>query len=79
MSAHSSRGRNIVTLPESSAICTYHHGPHEQLSSALEKLTAYTDKNGLELSGACRYVFLEGPPHHKDKKLFITQVLVFMK
>lgn len=74
-----SRGTNVVTLPKSSAICTYHHGPYEQISSALKKLIAYADKNRIELSGTCRYVFLEGPPHHKDKKLFITQVLVFMK
>lgn len=74
-----SRGTNVVTLPKSSAICTYHHGEYEQISSALEKLIEYADKNGLELSGICRYVFLEGPPHHKDKKLFITQVLAFLK
>lgn len=74
-----SRGENIVTQPQTPAICTYHHGAYEDLPFALEKLTSYASQNRLELSGICRYVFLEGPPQHKDTKLFITQVLAPLK
>lgn len=29
---------------------------------------------GLKLKGTCRNIYLEGPPHHKDKAKFVTQV-----
>ena len=35
---------------------------------------AYARQQGLKLKGTCRNIYLEGPPHHKDKSNFVTQV-----
>lgn len=74
-----SSGENVVRLPAFQAISTYHHGAYENIFSALEKLISYASEKKLSLSGVCRYVFLEGPPQHKDKNLFITRVITPLK
>ena len=38
------------------------------------KTLLYAKEHNLTPLGMCRHTYLEGPPQHKDKKLFITQV-----
>ena len=38
------------------------------------KLKNAVKEQGLKLKGTCRNIYLEGPPHHKDKSEFVTQV-----
>ncbi len=71
-----SEGKYISLFPSLRAICTFYHGPYENLFSAAERLIEYAKENNLQLSGVCRYVYLEGPPQHTDKSKFITQVVM---
>ena len=71
-----SKGEYIVNIPEFRAISLYHHGAYEELSQARELLIDYAKENNLKISGRCRHVYLEGPPQHKDKSRFITQVIL---
>lgn len=74
-----SSGEHIVTLHKTPALSVYHRGAYEELPNVLAELISYAKENGIELSGICRYVFLEGPPQHKDKSLFITRVFALLK
>ena len=69
-----SSGEHIVVLTPMRAICIYHHGAYEELPKVREKLLLYAKEHNLTPLGMCRHTYLEGPPQHKDKKLFITQV-----
>ena len=69
-----SSGEHIVVLTPMRAICIYHHGAYEELPKVREKLLSYAKEHNLTPLGMCRHTYLEGPPQHKDKKLFITQV-----
>lgn len=69
-----STGENITRLPRVRAICIYHHGAYDELPRVRDKLIKYAEENGFAPLGMCRHIYIEGPPQHKDKKLFITQV-----
>ena len=71
-----SKGENILNIPSFQAISTFHHGAYEDIPAARERLICYAQQNKLNISGTCRHVYLEGPPQHKDKSKFITQVLL---
>lgn len=71
-----STGKNVVTMPSCRALALYHHGAYEDIPAVRDKLIRYAEENGLKLTGRCRHVYIEGPPHHKDKSKFITQVLL---
>lgn len=71
-----SRGENILEIPEFHAIAAYHYGAYENISESRGKLIAYAKENNLKISGKCRHVYVEGPPQHKDKSKFITQVIL---
>ncbi len=73
-----SEDEQVVTLPACRAIAFCHHGAYEDIPTAREKLVRYAEENGLKLTGRCRHVYIEGPPHHKDKSKFITQVLLLL-
>ena len=74
-----SKGKYVLDRPAFRAISTYHHGAYEELSKAREMLIDYAKENNLKISGRCRHVYLEGPPQHKDKSRFITQVILLLK
>ncbi len=74
-----SEGENVVEIPTFSAICMYHHGAYEKLPEAVEKLVKYAEKNRIQILDKCRFAFLEGPPQHREKDKFITQVIVPLK
>jgi len=72
-----SEGEYIKHIPALKAISIFHHGAYEDIPSAINKLVSYADEKGIKLSGTVRDIFLEGPPQHKDKSKFITQIVAF--
>lgn len=56
------------------ALCLFFHGDYDEIPEVRERLVAYARQQGLKLKGTCRNIYLEGPPHHKDKSKFVTQV-----
>lgn len=71
-----SKGEYILNIPSFRAISTFHHGAYEEIPNVRERLICYAKQNNLNIAGKCRHIYLEGPPQHKDKSKFITQVLL---
>ena len=74
-----SAGEFVERFPTLSAISVFHHGAYEDISATREKLVTYAKENEIELTGTFRNVYLEGPPQHKDKSRFITQIIALKK
>ena len=74
-----SKGEYILNVPRLRAISLFHHGAYEDIPSVRERLVSFAKEHNLKISGKCRHVYLEGPPHHKDKSKFITQILLFLE
>ncbi len=74
-----SNGEFIKQLPKFTALSVFHHGAYENIAESRQKLVSYAHKNSLMLSGTFRSIFLEGPPQHKDKSKFITQLIAILK
>lgn len=72
----SSDGENIVKIPQFQAVSLYHHGAYESIPDTRKKLTDFAKENGLKINGLCRHIYIEGPPQHKDKNKFITQIIL---
>lgn len=70
-----SKGEYVEKIPALRAIAFFHHGAYEDIPKARQKLIKYAKENGITLSGTWRNLYLEGPPQHKDKSRFITQVI----
>lgn len=69
-----SKGPYVQDWPEEKALCLFFHGDYDEIPEVRERLVAYARQQGLKLKGTCRNIYLEGPPHHKDKAKFVTQV-----
>ena len=74
-----SKGKYIKYLPELNAISFFHHGAYEDIPEARKKLVSYAEENNLKLTGIFRNIYLEGPPQHKDKSKFITQIIAIIE
>ena len=74
-----SKGEYIVDIPALKAISFFHHGAYEDIPDARKKLIAYAKENNIALSGTFKNIYLEGPPQHKDKSKFITQLVAVIK
>ncbi|MBR5517761.1 MAG: MerR family transcriptional regulator [Clostridia bacterium] len=74
-----SEGDYVENIPDVRALSVYHHGAYEDIPETRKKLFEYAKENGIDLSGKCRHIYLEGPPQHKDKKKFITQIIAIIK
>ncbi len=74
-----SEGEYIKHLPELKALSFFHHGAYEDIPETRKKLIAYAEENNLKLSGTFRNLYLEGPPQHKDKSKFITQIIAIIE
>lgn len=74
-----SEGEYIKHLAASKAISLYHHGPYEEIPATRKKLIEYAKENNIKLSGVFRNLYLEGPPQHKDKSKFITQIIAIIE
>lgn len=72
-------GEFVVSFPKAEAVSTFFHGGYEKLSSVRERLIRYAEDNGIELTGKCRHIYIEGPPQHEDENQFITQVAMLIK
>lgn len=73
-----SEGEYIQSLPALKALTLFHHGSYEDIPSSRQRLIAYAAENKIALSGVFRNLYLEGPPQHKDKSKFITQVIALV-
>ncbi len=74
-----SKGEYICTLPEFQAISFFHHGAYEEIPLAIEKFVCYAEKNNIKLTGTLRNLYLEGPPQHKEKSNYITQIIALIE
>lgn len=74
-----SEGEYISVIPELKAISLFHHGAYEDIPKVRKRLVSYAEENNIKLSGIFRNIYLEGPPQHKDKSKFITQVIAIIK
>ena len=74
-----SEGEYIKHIPELKAISFFHHGAYEEISEARKRLVSYAEENDLKLTGVFRNIYLEGPPQHKDKNKFITQIIAIIE
>ena len=74
-----SEGEYIKHLPSLKALSFFHHGAYEEIAEARKKLIVYAEENNIKLSGTFRNLYLEGPPQHKDKSRFITQIIAIIE
>lgn len=74
-----SEGEHIRNIPPLKAISLFHHGAYEDIPDARKRLVSYAKENNIKLSGVFRNLYLEGPPQHKDKNKFITQIIAIIK
>lgn len=74
-----SEGEYVSDIPERKAISFFHHGAYEDIPKARKRLISYAEENNLKLSGTFRNLYLEGPPQHKDKSKFITQIIAIVE
>lgn len=73
-----SKGEYVKHIPECKALAFYHHGAYEDIPEARKKLLSYAADANITLSGTFRNLYLEGPPQHKDKNKFITQMIAII-
>ena len=74
-----SEGEYVNKIPKLKAISFFHHGAYEEIPEARKRLVSYAEENKLKLTGVFRNIYLEGPPQHKDKKKFITQIIALIE
>ena len=74
-----SKGEYVSFVPELKAISFFHHGAYEKISEVRKRLVSYAKENNLKLTGVFRNIYLEGPPQHKDKNKFITQLIAIVE
>ncbi|MBQ4556587.1 MAG: MerR family transcriptional regulator [Clostridia bacterium] len=74
-----SKGEYINNIPECKAISFFHHGAYEDIPEVRKKLVMFAMENNIKLSGKFRHIYLEGPPQHKDKNKFITQIIALIE
>lgn len=74
-----STGDYIQNTPTYKAISFFHHGAYENIPAARKKLILYAEENNIKLAGIFRNLYLEGPPQHKDKNKFITQIIAIIE
>ena len=74
-----SKGEFIKNIPVLKALSFFHHGAYEEIPKARKRLISYAEENNIKLSGTFRNLYLEGPPQHKDKNRFITQIIAIIE
>ena len=74
-----SEGEYIKHVPELKALSFFHHGAYEDIPEARKRLIDYANENNIKLNGTFRNLYLEGPPQHKDKSKFITQIIAIVE
>ena len=75
-----SKGKDIRTFPQVSAICIYYRGAYENFPAVHARLLEYARTNGMTPHGYFRNIYMEGPPTHgTNKDAYITQVALPIK
>lgn len=74
-----STGEYIENIPKLKGISFFHHGAYEDIPKSRGKIILFAEQNNIMLTGIFRNIYLEGPPQHKDKSKFITQLLAITK
>ena len=74
-----STGEYVSEAPELKGLAFFHHGAYEDIPEARKKLITYAEENNIKLTGVFRNIYLEGPPQHKDKSKFITQIIAIIE
>ena len=74
-----SAGEYVKKTSALRAISLFHHGAYEDIPEARKKLILYAKENNIKLTGTFRNLYLEGPPQHKDKSKFITQIIAIIE
>ena len=74
-----SKGTYIKNIPTLKAISFFHHGAYEDIPEVRKKLISYAEENNIKLSGIFRNLYLGGPPQHKNKSKFITQIIALIE
>ena len=70
-------GPERTEFAETAALCVYYRGPYEGTGTAIRALTEYVRANSVEVTGAFRSIYLEGPPSRgQNSEDYITQVAV---
>lgn len=73
-------GPERMEFAETPALCIYYRGPYEGTGEAVRALSEYVKENNIEVVGAFRCVYLEGPPNRgANSEDYITQVAVPIK
>ena len=72
-------GEYVKFIPELKGISFFHHGAYEEIQEVRKRLITYAEEHNLKLTGVFRNIYLEGPPQHKDKKKFITQIIAIIE
>ena len=73
-----SKGAYVENIPTVRALSVFHHGAYEDIPNTRQKLFDYAKENAIALTGTYRHIYLEGPPQHKDKSKFITQIIAII-
>ena len=74
-----SEGEYVIKTSALKAISLFHHGAYENIPDARKRLITYAKENNLKLTNVFRNLYLEGPPQHKDKSKFITQLIAIIE
>ncbi len=65
------------TLPaEGRVACLIHRGPYEKMSESYRALMAWAEKNGYQIAGPNREVYLEGPGEGRRPADYVTEIQV---
>ncbi len=70
-----SKGEYVKSIPQTKAVSFFHHGAYEEIPKVRNRLVSYAAENNIKLTGVFRNIYLEGPPQHKNKRNFITQII----
>ena len=74
-----SEGEYVKQIPKLKVLSFFHHGAYEDIPAARKRLLSYAEEHNITLSGTFRNLYLEGPPQHKDKSKFITQIMAIIE
>ena len=73
-------GSERMEFAETPALCIYYRSPYEGITTAIHALAEYTKENHIEITGAFRSIYLEGPPSRGNNSAdYITQIAVPVK
>ncbi len=70
-------GPERTEFAETPALCIYYRGPYEGTSTAMKALMEHIGTHHIQITGAFRSIFLEGPPNRgANSGDYITQIAV---